>query len=81
VLAVPDELRGEEVFAFLQASDMPVAEREIVAHVMSRLAPFKAPRYVRWIDHFPLTPSARIAKHLLLSPDEDPLQGAWDALA
>jgi crotonobetaine/carnitine-CoA ligase len=81
VLAVPDELRGEEVFAFLQASDAPVAEREIVAHVMSRLAPFKAPRYVRWIDDFPLTPSERIAKHLLLAPDEDPLLGAWDALA
>jgi acyl-CoA synthetase (AMP-forming)/AMP-acid ligase II len=80
VLAVPDELRGEEVLAFLQPVERPVAEREILAHVTSRLAPFKAPRYLRWVDEFPLTPSERIAKHLLVDPDEDPLQGAWDAL-
>ena len=30
-----------------------------------RLAAFKVPRYLEFVESFPLTPSERIAKHLL----------------
>lgn len=30
-----------------------------------RLTAFKVPRYVEFVDRFPMTPSERIAKHLL----------------
>ncbi len=69
VLPVPDSLRGEEVKAFVVLSDhadvsVDVLE-EIAKFLLSRLARFKIPRYWEARDSLPLTPSERIAKHLL----------------
>lgn len=78
-VAVPDEIRGEEVKAFLElqpgAVPGPALAEELVAHCRARLAAFKAPRYVAFVDRFPLTPSQRIEKHRL---DRTPT-GAYDA--
>ncbi|WP_344925006.1 AMP-binding protein, partial [Streptosporangium carneum] len=64
VVAVPDELRGEEVKAFVQVCSA-VPPQELVEFVGQRLAGFKVPRFVEYVDEFPMTPSERIAKHLL----------------
>ncbi|MFI6920688.1 AMP-binding protein [Nonomuraea spiralis] len=64
VVPVPDELFGEEVKAFVQVAE-PVEPRELVAYVRARLADFKTPRFVEFVESFPMTPSERIAKHLL----------------
>ncbi|MEV4398945.1 AMP-binding protein [Nonomuraea sp. NPDC049607] len=64
VVPVPDELFGEEVKAFVQVAE-PVEPRELVAYVRARLAAFKTPRYVEFVEAFPMTPSERVAKHLL----------------
>jgi crotonobetaine/carnitine-CoA ligase len=68
-VAVPDEIRGEEIKAFIQPlrgqeaiADQPEA---VHAWVAARLAAFKVPRYLAFVDAFPLTPSERIAKHQL----------------
>lgn len=78
VVPVPDELRGEEVKAFVQcrpgASVDPAA---LVAFVRERLAAFKVPRFVEFVDEFPRTPSERVEKHKLAR--DDPRRGAWDA--
>ncbi|MEV8632081.1 AMP-binding protein [Streptosporangium sp. NPDC051023] len=66
VVAVPDELRGEEVKAFVQVA-VAVPPQELVAFVRQRLAGFKVPRFVEYVEEFPMTPSERIAKHLLPS--------------
>ncbi len=42
----------------------------------SKLAAFKVPRFVAYIDEFPLTPSQRIEKHRLSRERT----GAYDAL-
>jgi crotonobetaine/carnitine-CoA ligase len=74
---VPDEIRGEEVKAYIQlAPGLAPADVEpgaIIAWVAARLAPFKVPRYLEYVETFPLTPSERIAKHLL-APGR-----TWDA--
>jgi acyl-CoA synthetase (AMP-forming)/AMP-acid ligase II len=74
VVPVPDELRGEEVKAFVQlqpgetASTVPPSD--IISFVRRRLASFKCPRYIAYIDRLPLTPSQKVAKHaLLMDPD------------
>ncbi|TYK44350.1 AMP-binding protein [Actinomadura decatromicini] len=64
VVAVPDELRGEEVKAFVQVG-RATDPAELIAFVCERLAPFKVPRFLEYVDEFPMTPSERIAKHLL----------------
>lgn len=68
-VAVPDEIRGEEIKAYIQlAPGLESADAEpatISAWVAARLAAFKVPRYIEYVASFPLTPSERIAKHLL----------------
>jgi crotonobetaine/carnitine-CoA ligase len=67
VVPEPDPLRGEEVKAYVQLlPHQDIDPAQLVAFVAERLASFKAPRYVEIVDAFPLTPSARVAKHLLV---------------
>jgi crotonobetaine/carnitine-CoA ligase len=81
VVAVPDDLRGEEVKAFIQLQPGTAHDpAAVVAFVQQRIAAFKAPRYVAFVNDFPRTPSERIAKHRLQTPGADPRLGAWDAL-
>ncbi len=79
VVAVPDELRGEEVKAFVQVG-AAVPPRELVAFVRQRLAAFKVPRFVEYVDEFPMTPSERIAKHLLPSGRDNEYDTLKEAL-
>ena len=70
VIAVPDDLRREEVKAYLKlndgltASDVP--PEMVLAHCRKHLAPFKVPRYLQYmLSDFPRTPSRKIAKKKL----------------
>lgn len=80
---VPDEVRGEEIKAFVQLAAGQTAvtlpPRALLAHVRARLADFKVPRYVEYVEELPMTPSERVAKHELLARKADQRQGAWDA--
>ncbi|NMO03514.1 AMP-binding protein [Gordonia sp. TBRC 11910] len=69
VVAVPDDVFGEEVKAFIQLADAVVADRAtaeaIVARVRGQLARFKVPRYIEFVTDLPRTPSERVAKSVL----------------
>ena len=66
VLGVPDEIRGEEIKAYVVADlDRGTAAGELAAWCGERLAGFKVPRYFELRDDLPRTPSERVAKHLL----------------
>jgi carnitine-CoA ligase len=76
---VPDELRGEEVKAYVVLREGAAAEpAELNAHCAARLAYFKVPRYWTFVDDLPRTPSERIAKHVLVGGVKDLREGAWD---
>jgi len=83
VVPVADELRGEEVKAFiqLQPGEAPddATAASIVAWTRERLAAFKVPRFVEFVDDFPRTPSERVEKHTLLARRADQREGCWDA--
>lgn len=74
VVPVPDELWGELPKAFVQLRPGHAPGREtamdIAAHARERLARFKVPAYVEFVDGFQLTPSARIEKRHLHRPDQ-----------
>lgn len=76
-IPVPDEIRGEEIKAYIQLAPgltpAEAAPETIVAWVAARLAPFKVPRYLQFVESFPLTPSERVAKQQLTSGR------TWDA--
>ena len=82
VIPVPDETRGEEVKACivlqpgLSAADVP--PHVIFEHCTSRLAAFKVPRYLAYVDELPKTPSGKIAKGTLKSMSTDPTAGSYD---
>ena len=81
VVAVPDELRGEEVKAFVQVQPgHAVAPADLVAFAREKLAAFKVPRFVEFVEDFPRTPSERVEKHKLLAQRADQRRGAWDAM-
>lgn len=60
VVGVPDELRGEEVKAYVVAPGMEAAE--LMAWCTERLAPFKVPSRWEFRDELPLTASHRVEK-------------------
>lgn len=82
VVAVPDDLRREEVKAFLLlrkgCNRDDVAPERVIAHCKERLASFKIPRYIAFVDDFPRTPSRKIQKNRIPSNSEDPGENAWD---
>ena len=83
VVAEPDELRGEEVSAFiqLQPGETPTSTppQRLIDFVKTRLAPFKVPRFITYVESFPLTPSERVAKHQLLERHDEEARRTYDA--
>ncbi|MFI6596361.1 class I adenylate-forming enzyme family protein [Nonomuraea sp. NPDC050536] len=81
LVPIPDELFGELPKAFVQlqpghACDAATA-RDIADHARQRLARFKVPAYLEFVEGFSLTPSARIEKRHLLQPGRDQRAGAF----
>jgi crotonobetaine/carnitine-CoA ligase len=68
VLAVPDELRGEEVKAFVVLAEETTTD-ELAEFCAAKLAYFKVPRYWAVAESLPLTPSERVAKGELRASD------------
>jgi crotonobetaine/carnitine-CoA ligase len=69
VVGVPDELRGEEIKAYVQLTgdhDVEAAAYALSEHCRERLARFKVPRYWEFRDDLPRTPSERVAKTSLV---------------
>src|SRR4051812_44551987 len=68
-VGVPDEKRGEEVKLYLVLqpgfSRDQVPPLEVIAYCEDKLAAFKLPRYIEYLDDFPRTTSGKIAKHQL----------------
>ncbi|MEV0390922.1 AMP-binding protein [Nonomuraea sp. NPDC050643] len=72
IIARPDPIRGEEVWAFLQVAQLPADTRlareraeAVVAGAAGSLARHKLPRYVSFVDRFERTPSERVVKRRL----------------
>jgi acyl-CoA synthetase (AMP-forming)/AMP-acid ligase II len=85
LVPIPDELFGELPKAFVQLGPGQAADagtaRSILDHARGQLADFKVPAYLEFVDSFPMTPSARIRKQELLTPERDQRRGAFDAAA
>ena len=63
VVGVPDQIYGEEALAVVIRKDgFDVTEDEIKAFVRSHMAKHKTPRYIRFVDSFPMTGSGKIQK-------------------
>lgn len=80
---VPDAIRGEEVKAYIQLKpDRTPADcppERILEHCSSKLAAFKVPRFIAFIEGLPKTPSNKVAKRTLVEGEANLRAGSFDA--
>jgi long-chain acyl-CoA synthetase len=66
VIGIPDPEMGESVAAFIQPAPGvvpgPELEQEVTAFVKSRIASFKAPRTVRFVEDLPRSEAGKLMK-------------------
>jgi fatty-acyl-CoA synthase len=63
VFGVPDSRYGEELMACVRLSDGASADEDSVREFCrGRIAHFKVPRYVRFVDEFPMTVTGKVQK-------------------
>mgnify|MGYP001201810665 FL=1 len=75
-IAVKDDIREEEVMACIVLEDpskrsLKTAEA-LFHHAMRKMAYFKAPAYVLFMDDLPVTGTQKVVKHKIFDPDIDP---------
>lgn len=84
VLAAPDELREEEVMACILPMPgvlpSPELAEALFAWSFERLAYFKAPGWILFVDSLPTTGTQKVQKTQIFKPGEDPRQrpGIYD---
>ena len=82
VMAVPDELREEEVLAVIvpapgTPADLTTAQ-ELSRYCHDQLAYYKAPGWVVFRDDIPVTSTNKLQKHRIFEQGHDPRAGAID---
>jgi bile acid-coenzyme A ligase len=63
VIGLSDERWGRRVHAVVQASpnaDAPLTEQQVIDYAKSRLAPYKAPKTVEFVDAIPRTAATKV---------------------
>jgi fatty-acyl-CoA synthase len=82
VVGVPDARYGEAVCACIRLrGGMTVTEEAIREFCRGQIAHYKVPRYVRFVDDFPLTISGKVQKYLIREQMRVQLNLAEDAHA
>lgn len=69
VIGIPHDEMGEEVKAVVQLADGVTGdarvERELLDYVRERVAHYKAPKTIDFVDELPRTPTGKLVKHTL----------------
>jgi long-chain acyl-CoA synthetase/crotonobetaine/carnitine-CoA ligase len=82
VIAVEDPARGEEVKAYVSLREPftrdTLPPSDLLVHCRTRLAAFKLPRYVAYVDDFPRLGSNKIDKQRLATGAEDRAASTFD---
>lgn len=79
VIGVPDPKYGEAIMACIKIKPgEQLTEEEVMAYCQGQIAHFKMPRYIKFVDSFPMTVSGKIQKFLMRrqAVDELGLHGA-----
>jgi fatty-acyl-CoA synthase len=66
VIGVPDEKYGEEVCAWVRLKEgHQVSADDVRDFCRARIAHYKVPRYVKFVDTFPMTVTGKVQKFKL----------------
>lgn len=74
VVGVPDEKYGEELCACVRlAANQCVSADQLREFCRGQIAHFKIPRYIRFVEEFPLTASGKVQKFVLAAESAEAL--------
>jgi fatty-acyl-CoA synthase len=77
VIGVPDAKYGEELCAWVQLSPGETAtEAEIIGFCQGRIAHYKMPRYIKFVEAFPMTVTGKIQKFIMRAEMTEALRRA-----
>ncbi len=63
IIGVPDKKYGEELMAWIQLRDVETSTaEEIQAFCKDKIAYYKIPKYIKFVDSFPLTVTGKVRK-------------------
>ena len=66
VVGLPDERMGERVLAWIQLKDGAKSDHEEIRdYCRGKIAYFKIPEYLRFVDEFPMTVTGKVQKFLI----------------
>ena len=74
VVGVPDQRWGERIVAAVIVRE-PVGAEDLIAHCHERIARYKAPKEIHFVDALPMTSSGKVRKATLrqqLAPTPTP---------
>ena len=75
-IAVKDDIREEEVMACVVLEDGKKESKEVAEilfnHAIEKMAYFKAPGYILFMDDLPVTGTQKVVKHKIFEPEIDP---------
>jgi fatty-acyl-CoA synthase len=79
VVGVPDPKYGEELCAWIIPREgVELDDAEIRAFCVGQIAHYKIPRYIKFVDSFPMTVTGKIQKFLIRDQMKEEL-GLTDA--
>ena len=66
VVGLPDEKYGEVVSAFIiRKEGADITEEDVIDFTRARIAPYKKPKHVIFVEAYPMTASGKIQKYKL----------------
>ncbi len=72
IVGVPDPKYGEEVSAWVQVKEDEVMdEEELRTYCQERIARYKVPRYIAFVNEYPMTASGKVQKYKLREQAKD----------
>ena len=75
VIGVPDEKYGEQVCAWIKLREgSSLTAEEIRTFCEGKIAHFKIPEYVRFVDEFPMTVTGKVQKYIMREMMSDELE-------
>ena len=66
VIGLPDPQWGEKIHAVVALKDgEEMTEQDVIDHTLDRIAGFKKPKSVEFVDRLPRSPAGKVLKRLL----------------
>lgn len=68
VVGIPDKKYGEEIMAYVkiyEEYEKEINEKDIIGYCKEQIADYKVPRYVEFVNEYPMTASGKIQKFKL----------------